>query len=106
MSAALPTPEAAALSVAVTALEARDWIHGVSLLVAVLDDIDGFELPRVESTARALLAQALHEMGQPDEGEVQARAALAAAERTDDRALIHRNMALVETFALLARGSL
>jgi hypothetical protein len=106
MSAPKPTPEAAAIGVAVSALEAREWTRGVSLLVAILDDISGFDLPHLESTVRALLAQALHEMGQPDEGEAQARAALAAAERTDDRALIHRNMALVDTFRLLARGSL
>jgi len=106
MSEPTPTPQVASLQAAVTALEAQEFTRGVSLLVALLDDIDGRGSHAVEATSRALLAQALHQMGQPDAGLTQARAALDAAGHTNDRALIHRCMALVETFRILGQDGL
>ena len=101
-----PTPAAESLELAAAALERQDWTRGVSLLVALLDRIDGQQAWIVEATARGLLAQALHEMGPPEDGFAQAKAALAAAESTDERSLIHRCMALVETFHVLNRDRL
>lgn len=101
-----PSPEVARLQAAVAALEDEQWRDGASLLISQLDDLVDRGLHAHEATTRALLAQAMHQLGQEREGAAQARAALAAAEQTDDRALIHRCMALVETFRILGQEGL
>lgn len=87
-------------------MEKRDFEGGLGLLVPLLDHTTAAEQPGVEATARALMAQALHELGDLKSGLHQAEAALEAAGRTDQRALIHGCMALVETFRILAKDAL
>ncbi len=104
------TPDASTpelhLQLAVSTLEAEDWTVGIGLLIGVLNQVEGIGAWRIEATARALLAQALYQTGQAKDGRVQAQLALAAAEQTDEGALIHRCMALLQTFAILDRDRL
>ena len=96
----------AILELAAAAMEERDFEGGLGLLVPLLDGSVTEEQPGVEATARALMAQALFELGDTEAGLAQAEAALEAAGRTNQRALIHGCMALVETFRVLRKDAL
>ncbi len=96
----------ASLELAAAAMEDRDFEGGLGLLVPLLEKSVSREQPGVEATARALMAQALFELGDTDAGLAQAEAALAAASRTNQRTLIHGCMALVETFRVLRKDAL
>ena len=96
----------ATIELAASALEKRDFERGLGLLVPLLDRSVAAIEPSVEATARALMAQALYELGDMEAGRDQAEAALESAGRTDQRALIHGCMALVETFRVLGKDTL
>ena len=59
-----PSPEVARLQAAVAALEDEQWRDGASLLISQLDDLVDRGLHAHEATTRALLAQAMHQLGQ------------------------------------------
>ena len=105
MAAASPA-SLATIELAASAMERRDFERGLGLLVPLLDRTGATVEPGVEATARALMAQALYELGDFEDGLGQAEAALEAAGRTNQRELIHGCMALVETFRVLSKDSL
>lgn len=96
----------ATIELAANAMEARDFTGGMGLLVPLLDRATAESEWGAAATARALMAQALFELGDLEAGLAQAEAALEAASRTEQRALIHGCMALLETFRLLSKDDL
>lgn len=93
------------LDAAVTAMEAGAHREAAALLIARLGS--GAVASEEEGVlVRALLAQSFVQLGELDGARDQARAALALAERTDDRDTIHRCMALLASIELIDGGRL
>lgn len=98
-------PEAleARLASAADAMEAEGWSDAIGLLVGILADVEGRALHLVEATTRAMLAQALASTGPMEAALEQASLAIAAAENTDHRDVIHRCLALRESLRIIGQ---
>lgn len=91
------------LETAATAMEAREWPGAISLLVGALAEIDGGDQPSAEAMTRMLLAQSFASVGSLRDAMSQVADALEAAERSEDRDLIHRCIALRASLSVLER---
>lgn len=92
------------IDAAVEAMEAGHWTSAVALLIGLLSRAEAD--PGCVATLRLLLAQALHESGEPHRAILQARQALKSAEQTDDRGLIWKCMALIASINIIDHGRL
>ena len=90
------------IAAAVEAMDRAEWTSAIALLIGLLP----VDEPQVESTVRMLLAQALHTTGEEERARKQARQALTVAERTDDRGLIWKCMALLASMEIIDEGRL
>ena len=93
------------INAAVEAMDNAQWESAISLLIRVLPASERSG-PRQESTVRILLAQAIHSDGDQDRAREQARKALQTAERTNDRGLIWKCMALLASMEIIEDGRL
>ncbi|MFT5681256.1 MAG: hypothetical protein ACI8RZ_002162 [Myxococcota bacterium] len=93
------------INAAMEAMEAGQWSPAISLLVGLLPHLT-LDEACTESAVRLLLAQSLHSSGEPGRALQQARTALSVAERTDDRGLIWKCMALIASMQIIDEGRL
>lgn len=93
------------IKVAVEAMDNAQWESAISILIRMLSDAERAG-PRLESIVRILLAQAMHSDGDQARALQQARKALQTAERTDDRGLIWKCMALLTSMEIIEGGRL
>lgn len=91
------------LESATTAMEAGEWPGAIALLVSALAELEGHEEHAAEATTRMLLAQSLASAGRLADAIAQVAEAQMAAERADDRDLVHRCMALAASLHVLGR---
>ncbi len=89
---------------AVEVLEREEWSEGMALLLGLIGDSEAGGHHQLEALSRALLTQALMNTGQETEAVLQADAAFAAAEQSNDRGTIHRCMALRHTVKVLTEA--
>ena len=88
-------------------MEKNDLEQSISLLLHLLPRPQK-TLPNAqfEATLRMLLTQALHKSNAHQRAHAQARLALAAAERTNNRELIWKSMALLTSIEIIDNGDL
>jgi hypothetical protein len=91
------------LESATAAMEVEEWPGAIALLVSALAELDGRDEHLAEATTRMLLAQSLASAGSLPDALQQVADAQSAAERADDRDLIHRCMALAASLRVLQR---
>ncbi len=93
------------ITAATEAMEAEQWRTAISLLVELLSRLTPAS-ETMESAVRVLLAQALHGSGESVRAMEQARAALVVAEKTNDRGLIWKCMALIASMEIIETAHL